>query len=75
MDSGIRQKSLTVDLQKVKNPPKKHKNTQNYPKDYEVKRKKIDSSYEYYIHYTNHNRRMDEWLPRCRVQIVSFILL
>lgn len=36
-------------------------------KDYDMKRKKKDSSYEYYVHYIEHNRRMDEWLERNRI--------
>jgi hypothetical protein len=40
-------------------------------KDYDIKRKKCDSSYEYYVHYENYNRRMDEWVPRSRIEITD----
>jgi hypothetical protein len=32
--------------------------------------KKNDSCYEYYIHYENFNRRMDEWVSRSRLELV-----
>lgn len=35
--------------------------------DYDPKQKKVDSSYEYYVHYEFYNRRMDEWVCRERI--------
>jgi hypothetical protein len=38
--------------------------------DYDVKRKKIESSYDYYVHYEDFNRRMDEWVVAQRIIMV-----
>jgi hypothetical protein len=32
--------------------------------DFDVKQKKNDFSYEYYVHYEGEDRRMDEWVSR-----------
>jgi RNA binding activity-knot of a chromodomain len=37
-------------------------------KDYDLKKKKCESSYDYYVHYEGFNRRMDEWIPRNRIE-------
>ena len=37
-------------------------------KDLDPKKKKNDFSYEYYLHYMDFDRRMDEWVPRSRLE-------
>ncbi len=39
--------------------------------DYDIKIKKTDASYDYYIHYEGFNRRMDEWIPITRIKAVT----
>jgi hypothetical protein len=38
-------------------------------RDWDPKKKKNDSSYEYYVHYIDFNRRMDEWVLRSRIEM------
>jgi hypothetical protein len=40
-------------------------------KDFDIKKKKLESSYDYYIHYEGFNRRMDEWVSRCRIDVTD----
>ena len=37
-----------------------------------IKKKKTDSSYEYYVHYIDFNRRMDQWITRDQIKLVIF---
>lgn len=37
-------------------------------KDYDIKQKKVESSYEYYVSYEDVNRRMDEWITCNRIK-------
>lgn len=43
-------------------------------KDYDPKKKRTDYSYEYYVHYKDFNRRMDEWIPRSRIELTRELL-
>lgn len=43
------------------------------PPENENKKKKTDSSYEYYVHYIDFNRRMDQWITRDMIKLVTFI--
>ena len=42
-------------------------------KEAKSKKKKTESSYEYYVHYEKFNRRMDEWVVYSRIQLVRLI--
>lgn len=41
------------------------------PPENEGKKKKTDSSYEYYVHYIDFNRRMDQWVTRDMIKTVK----
>lgn len=43
-------------------------------KDWDPKKKKNDASYEYYVHYIDFNRRMDEWVPRNRIELTRNLI-
>jgi len=43
-------------------------------KDLDPKKKKNDYSYEYYVHYENFNRRMDEWVTRSRIEPLKILI-
>lgn len=36
--------------------------------------KRTDYSYEYYIHYKDANRRLDEWVPRSRIELTRILI-
>lgn len=38
-------------------------------KNWDSKKKKNDYAYEYYVHYVDFNRRMDEWVTRDRIEV------
>ena len=38
-------------------------------KTLDPKKKRNDSSYEYYVHYMDYDRRMDQWLPRQKIDM------
>lgn len=38
------------------------------------KKKKTQYSYQYYVHYLNYNRRMDEWVERERIKLTDEII-
>jgi len=38
-------------------------------REWDPKKKKNDYSYEYYVHYIDYNRRMDEWISRSRIEL------
>ena len=41
-------------------------------KDYNANRHKLnDAAYDYYVHYENFNRRMDEWVARSRIELTE----
>jgi len=37
-------------------------------KNLDPKKKRNDFSYDYYLHYVDFDRRMDEWVPRSRIE-------
>ena len=43
-------------------------------KDWPANRKKTDSAYEYYVHYVDYNRRLDEWVPRSRIELTRRLI-
>lgn len=43
-------------------------------KGWDPKKKKNDASYEYYIHYIDFNRRMDEWVTRNRIELTTQLI-
>lgn len=43
-------------------------------KNHDPKKKRTDFSYDYYVHYMDFDRRMDEWLPRARVELTRELL-
>lgn len=38
--------------------------------EYDPNKKKNEDSYDYYVHYENQNRRLDEWVSRERINMV-----
>lgn len=40
--------------------------------DYDNIKKKNEYSYDYYVHYVFHNRRMDQYVTRSNIEYVSF---
>lgn len=38
------------------------------------KKKRTEYSYEYYVHYIDFDRRMDEWINRNRIEITSTLV-
>ena len=43
-------------------------------RDLDPKKKRTDSSYEYYLHYVDFNRRMDEWVQRIRIDPTKMMI-
>jgi len=43
-------------------------------KEYDPTKKKTDFSYEYYVHYVEFNRRMDEWVSRSRIELTRKLI-
>jgi len=43
-------------------------------KDLDPKKKRNDFSYEYYVHYQDFNRRMDEWISRSRIEPTKILI-
>lgn len=43
--------------------------------DYDISKKRTESSYEYYIHYDTFDRRMDDWITFDKLQPVTPVLL
>ena len=43
-------------------------------RDLDLKKKKNDFSYEYYLHYVDFNRRMDEWVSRARIELTKILI-
>jgi RNA binding activity-knot of a chromodomain len=43
-------------------------------KNYDPKKKKTEYSYDYYVHYIDYDRRMDEWVPRNRLEITTYLV-
>lgn len=43
-------------------------------KDLDLKKKKNDYSYEYYVHYQDFNRRNDEWVGRARIMPLEMLI-
>jgi len=43
-------------------------------KDLDPSQKKISDSYEYYVHYVDFNRRMDEWISRPRIELTRKLI-
>lgn len=39
--------------------------------DYDISKKRTESSYEYYIHYDTFDRRMDDWITFDKLQPVT----
>ena len=44
-------------------------------KNYDPKKEKVDSSYDYYVHYENINRRNDEWVSRDRIELTEELII
>lgn len=40
-------------------------------KDFDSKTTLSEKSYDYYVHYENFNRRMDEWVPSTRIRLTE----
>lgn len=43
-------------------------------RDLDPKKKRTDFSYEYYVHYIDFNRRMDEWVSRSRIELTKILV-
>lgn len=43
-------------------------------KDWDPKKRKNDAAYEYYVHYVDFNRRMDEWISRSRIELTRQLI-
>jgi NAD(P)H-nitrite reductase large subunit len=43
-------------------------------KDWDPKKRKNDAAYEYYVHYADYNRRMDEWISRNRIELTRQLI-
>ena len=42
---------------------------------HDPKKPLTDFSYDYYIHYVDFDRRMDEWVPRTRIELTRSLVL
>ena len=42
---------------------------------HDPKKPLTDFSYDYYIHYVDFDRRMDEWVPRSRIELSRTLVL
>ena len=42
---------------------------------YDPKKPLTDTSYDYYVHYVDFDRRMDEWVSRSRIELTRTLVL
>ena len=42
---------------------------------HDTKKPLTDYSYDYYVHYVDFDRRMDEWIPRARIELTRNLVL